>query len=793
MGGLTPQERGARASAIVSRLSREEKIGLLSGADFWHTRALPQHGIGAVHLSDGPHGLRVQDGAVDHVGQAASAPATCFPTAVTLASAWDPDLIAEVGAALAREARALGVGVVLGPGMNIKRHPGGGRSFEYFSEDPFLTGECATAMVRGIQSEGVGACVKHFAVNNQESNRMRLDTIVDPRTLRELYLAGFETAVTRAEPWAVMSAYNLVNGEHAGESRTLLADILRGEWGFDGLVVSDWFAVADRPAGVRAGLDLEMPSSSGAWDARVAAALDAGTVTPAELDAACARVVGLALRVAEGRDAAGNTPLDRDANHALARRAAAAGTVLLTNDGVLPLAGEAKVALIGAFAETPRYQGAGSSLVNPTRLDSLLDALRERRGTDLAWAPGYDPVTGATSVDLLAEARAAAASADVVVLVVGLPARAESEGYDRPHLRLPVGQETLVQVVTDANPRTVVVLVNGAPVELGWADRPAALVEAYLGGQAGGSALADVLYGDAEPGGRLAESFPVAGEELPASANFSAHPTQVQYREGLWVGYRFHDTFGVAPRFCFGHGLGYTSFAWSDLAVEGDGTDLTVSVTVTNTGHRAGAEVVQLYVHDVASTLHRPAQELKGFARIRLEPGESGRVSIGLDRRSFAVYDVATSAWLVEAGEYELRVGASSRDLRASTIVEIPSDDVVTPVVAPEGPIATDAEFAALLGRPVPAAPPLWPLTEDSAIGDLRQTWLGRRLYALVNVVAGRRLALDEGDANSPMMEAALAEMPLRGTVAYAGGRFSFAHLRAALAVLNRATLRRPR
>ncbi len=771
--------------AIVAGLNRAQKIALVSGADFWHTEALP--GVPAFMLTDGPHGLRKQAGGSDHVGLSDSVPATCFPPAVGLGSTWDVDLIEEVGAAIGREARSEEVGVVLGPGLNIKRHPAGGRCFEYFSEDPVLSGKAAAAMVRGIQSEGVGACLKHYAVNNQEAHRMRLDTIVDERTLREIYLAGFEIAVAEAEPWTVMCAYNLVNGEHAGESRTLLTDILRTQWGFEGLVMSDWFATADRPVGLHAGLDLEMPSSAGAWDSRTRRALTSGTLAEADLDLACTRVVELALRVAAGRSARPSSPVDPDAHHALARRAARAATVLLTNDGLLPLRASGRIALIGAFAAMPRYQGAGSSQVTPTRVDTALDAIRARLGDDaeLAYAPGYDPVTGETTPTLLDEARRAAEGAAAVVLVIGLPASYESEGFDRTDLRLPAGHDTLVEAVTAANPRTAVVLVNGAPVEIPWSDEPAALVEAYLGGQAGGSALVDVLFGDAEPGGRLAESFPVSVTDLPAHAWFGNHPTQVQYRENLYVGYRFHDSSGVAPRFAFGHGLSYTTFEHSDLAVTGTGTDRTVALTVTNAGDRPGSEVVQVYVHDVASTLHRPEQELKGFAKVHLRPGESREVTISLDRRAFAVYDVADAAWKVEAGEFEVRVGASSRDIRQAATVAVESDDVVTPVRAPSGSAATDEEFAALLRRPVPVPTPVMPLHEDSTIDDLGQVWLGRRLRGLLLRTATRSFDAGSDPQMVGMVQAVVRQMPVRGIVMNSRGKLSFGVLDAVLWLLD--------
>ncbi len=785
----------AAASAVVARLGREQKIAMLSGADFWNTKGLPGHGAEAVMVTDGPHGLRKQRGNNDHVGLGDSVPATCFPTAATLGSTWDAPLLEQVGAALGREVRAENVAVLLGPGLNIKRHPGGGRNFEYLSEDPFLAGKAAAALVRGIQSEGVGACLKHFAVNNQENRRMSLDTIVDERTLRELYLAGFETAVIESQPWTVMCAYNLVNGEHAGESRRLLTGILRDEWGFDGLVMSDWLAVFDRPAGVHAGLDLEMPSSQGSWDGRVSKALDSGELSEADLDIACARVVELALRAASGRREHGDAVVDFDAQHALARSAAAAGTVLLANEGLLPLAPSGTIGLIGAFAETPRYQGAGSSQVNPTRLDTALDAMRARVGTDaeLVYAPGYDARTGTSSAAQLEEARALATRSDAVVLMAGLPASYESEGFDRDHLRLPDDMYALVNAVVTANPRTVLVLINGAPVELDFVAEPVSIVEAYLGGQAAGSAIVDVLFGDTEPGGRLAESIPVKASDLPSDADFATHPTQVRYREGLNVGYRFHDTWGVAPRYAFGHGLSYTTFEWTDAAVTGSGVEFTVSVTVTNTGERPGSEVVQVYVHDVASTLFRPEQELKGFAKVHLEPGASERVTIPLGRRAFAVWDVASSGWLVENGEFEVRVAASSRDIRFREVVSVADDGdgaqlrpAVTAVPAPAGPVATEAEFEKILGRRLPTPRPLLPLTYDSGIDDLKLTWLGRRLHGVLMSQIARNFDIGEMDEQTAtMLRAVIGQMPLRGVVVNSGGRLSFDVLDKLLAVLN--------
>lgn len=773
------------AEEIAGRLSRADKIRLLSGKDFWNTESVD--GAPGFMLTDGPHGLRKQIGSADHVGLADSVPATCFPPAAGLGATWDVDLLQDIGVALGREAAAQDVGVLLGPGLNIKRHPAGGRNFEYFSEDPYLAGKAAAAMVRGIQSVGVGACLKHFAANNQESNRMRVDAVIDERTLHELYLTGFEIAVKESAPWTVMHSYNKVNGEHTGESYRLLTEILRRTWGFDGVVMSDWLATADRPRGVHAGSDLEMPGSGGLWDARVAQALDDGALAESDLEAAVTRLVALAEKVAARPPA---TPVDFDAHHALARRAAAEASVLLTNNGLLPLPVDARVALIGAFAQTPRYQGAGSSLVHPTRLDNALDAMTAIYGDRLTYVAGYDAATGEATADDIAAARIAARTAEVVVLLVGLPASYESEGFDRTDLRLPPAHDALVEAVVAENPRTAVVLMGGAPVEMPWADRPAAILEAYLGGQAGGTALADVLTGAVEPGGRLAESFPVSMLELPANASFAEHPTQAQYREAANVGYRFHDTWQVAPRFCFGHGLSYTDFDVSSIIVSGEehSPDRQVGVRVTNIGERAGACVVQLYVHAETAGSGRPEQELKGYTKVHLTAGESRELTLPLDARSFATYDATDEAWVVPSGAYEVRIGLSSRDIRSTVSLEIHGADVSHPVSTTRGPVADDQEFAVLLGRPVPAARPLVPFDEDSTVGDLQQTWLGRKIHgALIGQAINKMAPAD--DPNSGMMAAMIKELPLRGIAAVSDGKLSLATLDRLTGVLN--TLRK--
>ncbi|SDS79316.1 glycoside hydrolase family 3 C-terminal domain-containing protein [Microterricola viridarii] len=776
------------AAALVSQLTLDEKLLLLSGANMWATQTVGA--IPSTFLANGPNGVGKQASEADHVGGGEMLPATCFPSPSALASSWDVALVEEVGVALGRESRSKDVGVLLGPGLNIKRHPGGGRVFEYFSEDPHLSGKIAAALVRGVQSQGVGSSIKHFAGNNQETFRMRLDSIIDERTLREIYLTGFEIAVRESDPWTVMTSYNLVNGEHPGESQRLLAQILREEWGFTGLVMSDWFAVSDRPAGIRAGLDLEMPGNNGIWTGRVKKAIAEGTLTLAEVDAAATRVAELALRAAAA--AAGPAvPADLDAHHALARRAAAAGTVLLRNDGILPLRAEGTIAIIGAAAETPRYQGVGSAHVNAVTVETVLDALPGRLGTsaEFTFARGYDATSGAVSAEDSAAAYAAAEAADVAVLLLAIPAGKEAEGIDRENPVFPPAMNELVRTVTAANPRTVVVLVNGAPLELPWADAPAALLEAYLGGQAAGPAIVDVLFGDAEPGGRLGESFPVAAADLPASANFpTTSPTQVQYRENIYVGYRFHDSFGIAPRFPFGHGLGYTSFEYGALEVSGEGVNLAITVPVTNTGERAGSEVVQLYVHASESAVHRPEQELKAFAKVHLEPNETRRVTLSLGHRAFAVYDVARSSWAAESGDYEIRVGSSSRDIRSSTIVLLDTGDAVTPVERPQAAVASAAEFARLLGGPVPPAAGLVPYSINSPIDDLRTTWLGRRLHGALLGVITKKLPAGGDDDTQAMITAVVGGMPLRTLVANSDGKLSLDTMERIVRVLNAAS-----
>jgi beta-glucosidase len=665
--------------AYVAGLTLTEKASLTSGDSFDTTTPLPRVGLPSIVLTDGPHGVRMQRAQADHLGIGESVPATCFPPAVTLGSTFDPELLERVGAALGEEARAEGVGVLLGPGINIKRSPLCGRNFEYLSEDPLVSGVLGTALVSGLQSQGVGASLKHFAANNQETDRLRVSADIDPRPLREIYLRGFQRVVQDARPWTVMCAYNRINGTYASEDPWLLTTVLREEWGFDGLVVSDWGAVEDRVAGVRAGLDLEMPGGDGRTDAQVLAAVESGLLDESDLDITVRRTVQLVDRVARGADP--QSTYDVEAHHALAREAAARGVVLLRNeDGLLPLAEGDSVAVLGEFARTPRYQGAGSSLINPTRLDSALGEI-ERIAGRVAFAPAFtldsDPELGER---LATEAVALAATAPVVLLFLGLPARDESEGYDREHLSLPMNQLALLDAVLAVNPRVVVVLSHGGVVELPFADDVPAIVEGWLGGQAGGGAIADVLYGRVNPSGRLAETIPMRLEDTPAYLDFPGEFGHVRYSEGLFVGYRWYDARSTPVRYPFGHGLSYTTFTYSELRIRSGESGLEARVSVTNTGTRSGREVVQLYVSRPDSAVRRAVRELKGFATVDLAPGETRQVTIAVRRADLAYWDVRLDDWVVEDGPYAVAVGASSRDLRLAAFVEVGGDRVQLPL-----------------------------------------------------------------------------------------------------------------
>jgi beta-glucosidase len=671
--------------SLLSELTLPEKASLTSGSSFWYTAPIERLGIPRIMVSDGPHGLRAQPGDADHLGLGGSLPATCFPTASAIASAWNPALLRRIGEALAQEARAANLSVILGPGINMKRSPLCGRNFEYFSEDPFLAGELAVGIVDGIQSRGVGTSVKHYAANNQETDRLRVDTQVDERTLREIYLPAFERVVTASQPWTVMASYNKVNGQSVSENPWLLTTVLREELGFEGLVVSDWGAVYHRVPALLAGLDLEMPPALGRSPEQIIAAVEAGEVSLTVLDARVRTVLEL---VSKGMGVLElDESFDIDAHHALARAAAAESVVLLKNeDAILPLGSDATIAVVGEFARTPRYQGAGSSQVVPTRLDTLLTELEVGYGT-VPFAAGYDLDGTGDAQTLLAEAERVATAADTVVMVIGLPGADESEGFDRTHLNLPANQLAALKAVAAANPNVVVVLVNGSTVVLGEVTPYArGLVEAWLGGQAAGGAIADVLTGAVNPSGRLAETIPHRLQDNSSYLNFPGDSQIVRYGEGLFIGYRGYDQTEQEVAYPFGFGLSYTTFALSDLTVTLDGSVVddtlaaTVSVTVTNTGAVEGAEVVQVYVADTASTVARPVRELKGFTKVSLAAGESRRVSIALDQRAFSFWSVRHGRWAVEGGDFTIGVGSSSRNLPLSQTVTVEAPTLSEPL-----------------------------------------------------------------------------------------------------------------
>ena len=690
---------------LLKKLTLEEKCALLSGAETFKTRGMPEHGIPQIWLSDGPHGLRKQAGESDHLGLNPSVPATCFPTASAVANSWDAALGEEIGAALGEEAAAQEVSVVLGPGLNMKRNPLCGRSFEYFSEDPYLAGKLAAGYIRGIQSKGVAACPKHFAVNSQETRRMASDSIVDERTLREIYLTGFEIAVKEGHPRSIMSSYNLVNGTYANENKHLLMEILRGEWGFDGAVITDWGGSNDHALGVKNGSTLEMPAPGGDSVRELLAAVESGKITESDIDARLSELLPLVFDTKAALDAAPRE-FDAAAHHALARRAAAESLVLLKNEGsLLPLAAGSKVAVIGDFAKNPRYQGAGSSMVNSTQVDVLLDKLIDSELNVIGYQQGFDR-HGKPDAALQESACELATQADTVILCMGLDEIAESEGLDRSNLRLAQNQVDLLQAVAAVNPKIVVVLYSGSVVETPWLDNCQALLYAALGGQAGAGAVADALTGKVNPCGKLAETWPLTYADVPSAADFATRRKTVEYREGLYIGYRYFTTAEKAVRFPFGYGMSYTTFAYSDMAADEQG----VSLTVTNTGSVAGTEIVQLYIAKKNSELFRPARELKGFARVTLAPGEKQRITIMLDDKAFRFWNVKANRWEIEGGEYELLVGASVEDIRLCEKISVHGTATVHPYEDVDldcyykGDVlsVSDADFEKLLGHPLP-------------------------------------------------------------------------------------------
>jgi beta-glucosidase len=768
----------ANIKELISEMTIQEKASLCSGLNFWYLKGIKRLNIPAIMVTDGPHGLRKQIIEGDQLDLDQSAPATCFPTASALAATWDRELVHQVGVALGEECRQEKVGVVLGPGANIKRSPLCGRNFEYFSEDPYLTGEIAKSHILGVQSQGIGTSLKHYVANNQEYRRMTIDTVVDERALREIYLTGFELAVRGAQPWTVMGAYNKVNGIYCCEHPSLLREILKEEWGHEGLAVTDWGAMNERVEALIAGLELEMPGSPNGNDERIVAAVQDGELDQARLNQAVERILRMILKAHETLSE--DFTYEPAAHHALARRAAAEGAVLLKNEGnTLPLEKDVRVALLGEFAKTPRYQGAGSSLINPSQLDNLYDEMVKITGeTNLTFSPGY-PIGGLQVDDrLIQEALEVAQGADVVVIAAGLPDRFEIEGLDRTHMRLPESHNRLIEAVASIHTRVVVVLSNGSPVDMPWVSQVQAILEGYLGGQAGAGGIADVLYGIVNPSGKLAETFPSKLEDNPSHRYFPGGPKTVEYRESIYVGYRFYDTVGQDVLFPFGHGLSYTAFEYRDLQLSQDRmTDqetLSVSLKVKNTGRVAGKEVVQLYVNPVAPTAFRPKAELKGFEKVSLLPGEEKEVVISLGDRAFAYFNTGIKDWHVESGVYQILIGSSSRDIRLTGDVKVESsrpdvtigerDRLSTYVNFPADAVISQKDFEALLGRPVPANEIVKgeTCTINTPISDMQDSLVGT-LFGNVMRRQLHRLIKDDPDSpTSQVMKAVMSEAPLR-------------------------------
>ena len=742
---------------VVSRMTLEEKAGQLSGQDFWHTKPVERLEVESCMVSDGPHGLRKQDESADHLGVNESIAAVCFPTGCATAASFDRDLLTTIGEAVGDACQHEKLSVVLGPAVNIKRSPLCGRNFEYFSEDPYLAGEVAASFIDGVQSRNVGTSIKHFALNSQENRRMSSDSVVDERTMREIYLPAFEIAVKRAQPWTVMCSYNLVNGTYACENRWLLTDLLRKEWGFTGYVMSDWGATDDRIDSLKAGLDLEMPSSAGENDKRIVKAVREGKLDETVVNESCERILSVNKRYLD--NAKPETPWDKEAQHNLARKLAAECMVLLKNeDHLLPLAKEANIAVIGKFAKQPRFQGGGSSHINCAKVTSAWDELGNM--AKVTYADGYTIEGQEPDEALIAQACAVAAAADVAVVFAGLPDAFESEGYDRTHLRMPAAQDALIARVAQANPNTIVVLHNGSPIEMPWINQVKAVVEAYLGGQAVGGATVDVLFGEQNPCGRLPESFPIRLEDNPSYPWYGGEKDTVEYREGVFVGYRWYDKRSMPVLFPFGYGLSYTTYRYSNLKLGKttilDTDTLAVSVDVTNIGSRAGKEVVQLYVADRESTPIRPVRELKEFEKVALAPGETKTVRFTLDKRAFAYWNTTIHDWHVETGTFGIQIGKSSRDIVLEQDVE-----VISTVKLPQL-VTLNTIFSDLLEIPQ-AVPIIQPL-----IDEMTQTLGGNG--ELASDVATSAIS-------NEMMQAMIAYTPIRSMLSFANGKVTFEQL----------------
>ncbi len=763
---------------LIAQMTLHEKASMCDGLDYWHSQPVDRVGIKSIALNDGPHGIRKKGNPEENKDILKGVPAICFPTASATACSWDTDLIYKMGEALGDECRKEQVSVLLGPGTNIKRSPLCGRNFEYFSEDGVLAGEMAAAFINGVQSKGIGTSLKHYAANNQETRRMTVNAVVDERTLRETYLLPFEIAVKKAQPWTVMNSYNRLNGTYAAENKWLLTDVLRDDFGYEGVVITDWGAENDRVAGLIAGQEIEMPTSTGIGTKLIIDAVNNGELDEVVLDAACDKIIELTKKA---EPVLGKSyTYDSDEHHKLAREIAGQCMVLMKNDNnVLPLKKDAKIALIGEMAHTPRYQGAGSSLINPIQLDNAYATMKEM-GVDFTFSKGYElkKCKAKKSMELILEAKERARNADVAVVFIGLTDEYETEGTDRHHLSIPPMHITLVEEVAKVNPNTVVVLSGGASIEMPWADKVPAILNMFLTGQAGGSAVCDILFGDVNPSGKLSETYPLALSDNSSYNYFPGTPVSVEHRESVYVGYKYYDTANKEVAFPFGFGLSYTTFEYSDIKVSADkikDTDtVTVSFKVKNTGDVDGAEVAQVYVNDVESTIFRPAKELKGFKKVFLKAGEEAEISIDLDKRAFAYYNVNLGDWHVESGDFKILVGASSRDIKLEATVYVESTvEAEIPDYKASAPCyygadimnVSDDAFKAVYGKELPPSTrdKNAPFTVLNTIEDAQDSKWGGRIYRLLIKLLGA----------DTMAGAVATQLPIKNFISMSFGLFS--------------------
>ncbi len=757
---------------IIDKMTLEEKIKLCSGADYWNTEAFSEYGIPSIRVNDGPHGLRIQKNKKDNLGINESLPSTCFPTACMTGSSWDRELIRVMGEALAEESIQEGTAVLLGPGINIKRNPLCGRNFEYFSEDPFLSGELGAAWINGIQGRGVGASLKHFAANSQENHRLCSDSIIDERSLREIYLAAFENAVKTAGPATVMCAYNLVNGTYCSDNKYLLTDILRGEWGFQGVVISDWGATNDRIAGFKAGMDLEMPGSKGYFDKAVASAVKAGDLSEQCIDQCVDRLLSLIFTCSKNLKAKSNNKYNIEKHHELARKIAGESAVLLKNDkGILPLDISRKTVIIGELAQKLRYQGTGSSRITPHRISNVLDGFDEHN-ISYNYYKDYDE---------------SVKTADYVIIAVGLTDDFESEGFDRNNMELPESHIKLIDTVAEVNQNIIILLFGGSPVTMPWIEKAKAVLNMYLPGQAGGLAVADILTGKVNPSGKLAETYPLRYEDVISSDTYGINPKQVLYKESLYVGYRYYEKAGKDVLFPFGFGLSYTEFTYSDISVTGEAPDITVGCKIKNTGKLPGAEIVQLYVGKPQTGIFAPNKELKDFEKVYLQPGEDKEIKFELNNRSFSYYDIDKKTWIVQNGQYSIKIGASSKDIRLEGTVKFnkttgPEGTAQLQIseqkqqlqwyYKPEGVPSMEA-FEALSGYQI------LPVTKKKigdfdltcTISEMMESRFIRLVYKVIELLMGRKNGgIDYSNPNFKMMMESAVSTPIKNLILMGDG-----------------------